>query len=383
MKIGIDISQIVYGTGVSFYTQNLVENLLKIDKKNEYVLFGGSLRQQEKLRDFGAKVFPFPPSLADFVWNRLHILPVEKFIGSIDVFHSSDWTQPPTKAAKVTTIHDFGFLKYPETAHPKIAAVHKRRLEWVKKECDLIIAVSEATKKDIIEILGIPAEKIRVIYEATPTDIDRIEDQKVIDKVKKKFGVKGNYLLTVATLEPRKNLKRIIEAFKLFSNGSNGNRINSNRLEKNSGNSRMTLVIVGKAGWDEEISRLAKKQLSNIIFTGYINREVELSAFYSGAACFVFPSLYEGFGLPILEAMKCGCPVVSSNLSSMPEVAGEAGILVDPLDVKDIAWGINEVIGDKGRRESLIKKGFEQVKKFSWEKTARETLKVYQQAVKK
>jgi len=383
MKIGIDISQIVYGTGVSFYTQNLVEHLLKIDKKNEYVLFGGSLRQQEKLRDFGAKVFPFPPSLADFIWNRLHILPVEKFIGSIDIFHSSDWTQPPSKAAKVTTIHDFGFLKYPETAHPKIAAVHKRRLAWIKKECDLIIAVSQSTKRDIIEILGIPEEKIRVVYEATPTDINRIEDQKVIDKVKKKFGVKGDYLLTVATLEPRKNLKRIIEAFRLFSNGSNVHRINSNRLEKNSGNSRMTLVIVGKAGWDEEINKLAKKQSSNIIFTGYVNREVELSAFYSGAACFVYPSLYEGFGLPILEAMKCGCPVVTSNVSSMPEVAGEAGILVNPLDVKDIVRGIEMVIRDKAIGERLRKKGFEQVKKFSWEKTAKETLRVYHEVIEK
>jgi len=121
---------------------------------------------------------------------------------------------------------------------------------------------------------------------------------------------------------------------------------------------------------------------SGVIFTGYVSRE-ELSSLYSGASCFVFPSLYEGFGLPILEAMKCGCPVVTSNLSSMPEVAGEAGILVNPLDVKDIVRGIEMVIRDKATGERLRKKGFEQVKKFSWEKTAKETLRVYHEVIEK
>jgi glycosyltransferase involved in cell wall biosynthesis len=362
MKIGIDISQIVYGTGVSVYTQNLVENLLKIDKKNDYLLFGGSLRQKDKLQKFGAKIFSFPPTLADFVWNRLHLFPIENFLGTIDVFHSSDWTQPPTKAAKVTTIHDFGFLKYPEVAHPKIKAVMERRFKWIKKEVDLIIAVSQATKKDIMEILNIPEEKIRVIYEAVSEDVNQVKDQKIIQKVKKKYGLKGNYLLSVATLEPRKNLKRIIKAFYL--------------LKKKD----LSLVIVGKPGWDEEISQWGlKNKDQRIIFTGYISHE-DKQALYSGGTCFVFPSLYEGFGLPILEAMKCGCPVVTSNLSSMPEVAGKAGILVDPLNVKNIAEGINQAIKDK---QELVNKGFEQVKTFSWEKTARETLKVYEEVFKR
>lgn len=357
MKIGIDISQIVYGTGVSVYTQNLIENLHKIDKKNEYLLFGGSLRQKEKLKKFGAKVFSFPPTLADFVWNRLHLFPIENFLGAIDVLHSSDWTQPPTKAAKVTTIHDFGFLKYPEVAHPKIKAVMERRFKWIKKEVDLIIAVSQATKKDIMEILNIPEEKIRVIYEAVSEDVNQVKDQKIIEKVKKKYGLKGNYLLSVATLEPRKNLKRIIQAFALLKT-------------KN-----LKLVVAGKQGWGD----FKNLSSTNVIFTGYVSHE-DKQALYSGATCFVFPSLYEGFGLPILEAMKCGCPVVTSNISSMPEVAGKAGILVDPLNVKNIAEGINQAIKDK---KELINKGFEQVKKFSWEKTARETLKIYQESLEK
>ena len=379
MKIGIDISQIVYGTGVSVYTQNLVENLLKIDKKNEYILFFSSLRRKFPISNFQfpnksqisdsnfqIKTFKIPPAILEPLWNKFHLLPVEKFLGPIDVFHSSDWTQPPTKAAKVTTIHDFGFLKYPETAHPKIKAVMARRFKWIKREVDLIIAVSEATKKDTIEILNIPEEKIRVVYEAAPEDLKQIKDKKIIEKVKKKYGIKGDYLLSVATLEPRKNLKRIIEAW---------------RLVQSAKNKEQSLVIAGKQGWGEDLNSKLKTRNSKILFTGYVSRE-ELSVLYSGANCFVFTSLYEGFGLPILEAMKCGCPVLTSNISSMPEVAGEAGILVNPLEVKDIARGIIEVIRDKEIREALRKKGFEQVKKFSWEKAARETLKLYEKAVK-
>jgi glycosyltransferase involved in cell wall biosynthesis len=241
-----------------------------------------------------------------------------------------------------------------------------RRFKWIKREVDLIIAVSEATKKDTIEILNIPEEKIRVVYEAAPEDLKQIKDKKIIEKVKKKYGIKGDYLLSVATLEPRKNLKRIIEAW---------------RLVQSAKNKEQSLVIAGKQGWGEDLNSKLKTRNSKILFTGYVSRE-ELSVLYSGANCFVFTSLYEGFGLPILEAMKCGCPVLTSNISSMPEVAGEAGILVNPLEVKDIARGIIEVIRDKEIREALRKKGFEQVKKFSWEKAARETLKLYEKAVK-
>jgi len=165
MKIGIDISQIVYqGTGVANYTKNLVEKLLKIDKKNEYVLFFSSLRRKPpKLPNLRA--FKIPPTLLDILWNRLHICPIEWFIGEVDVFFSSDWTQPPTvKAKKVTTIHDLSPWKYPKTFHPKIVKVHQRRMKWVKKECDLIICDSQATKKDVREILKIPERKLKVIY---------------------------------------------------------------------------------------------------------------------------------------------------------------------------------------------------------------------------
>lgn len=370
MKIGIDISQIVYGTGVSFYTQSLVENLLKIDKKNEYKLFFSSLRKKlpakfkYKNSNVKLKSFKIPPTLLEPLFNKSHFLPIESFIGKVDVFHSSDWTQPSARAKKITTIHDFGFLKYPQTAHPKIKAVMERRFGWLKKEIDMVIAISEATKKDTMEILGIPEEKIKVIYEAVPEDVAQVKNKKTMELVKAKYGIKGNYLLSVATLEPRKNLKRIIQAFQAL------------------GTKDLKLVITGKSGWDSSLQGDDLKKMSNVIFTGYVDRH-DLFALYSGAICLAFPSLYEGFGLPILEAMKCGCPVVTSHLSSMPEVAGKAGILVDPMDIEEIGKGFYEVVSNKVKRQEMIKEGFKQVNKFSWEKTARQTLKVYEEVFKK
>jgi len=177
MRIGIDISQVVYeGTGVANYTKKLVSTLLKIDKKNDYVLFFASLRRSlersfiKKLKSSRVKIkqFKIPPTLLDFLWNRLHIFPIEWFIGRVDVFFSSDWIQPPAQKAKlVTTIHDLTPWLYPQTLHPKIVATHKRRMKWVKKECKLIICDSEAIKKDVVRILGIPEKKLRVVYLGT------------------------------------------------------------------------------------------------------------------------------------------------------------------------------------------------------------------------
>lgn len=174
MRVGIDISQIVYqGTGVASYTKNLVENLLKIDQENEYVLFFSSLRKsltqisdlKSPNHNFKLKTFKLPPRLLDLLWNRLHIMPIEWFIGPVDVFFSSDWTQPPTlKAKKVTTIHDLSIFKFPKEHHPRIVATQKRRLRWVKKESDLVMCDSEATKEDVIKILGIKEERLRVVY---------------------------------------------------------------------------------------------------------------------------------------------------------------------------------------------------------------------------
>ena len=177
MKIGIDISQLAYSnTGVANYLQNFVEALFSSDSKNEYVLFYSSLRRpiqnskfkiQNKLQNsnFKIKTFRLPPTLLDLLWNRLHVLPIESLIGDVDIFITSDWTEPPTKKAKKATIlYDLIVYKYPEETHEKIIATQKRKLEWVKKESDVIFCISQSTKQDAMQILGIPEERLRVAY---------------------------------------------------------------------------------------------------------------------------------------------------------------------------------------------------------------------------
>ncbi|MFH1841119.1 MAG: glycosyltransferase family 1 protein [Candidatus Shapirobacteria bacterium] len=352
MKIGIDVSQLAYpGTGVATYTQNLVENLLRLDKENEYTLFFSSLRKKPPIINSFLKRFVLPPKALEILWNQWHFFKIDNLIGQIDVLHTSDWLEPPSNAVKITTVHDLAIYRYSESFQARgghdIVANQKRKLAWVKKETALIIADSQATKKDLVEILGIDPKRIRVVYLAADP----------IYKVGEKPKIKRPYLLMVGTREPRKNLERGIRAWK------------EAKLD-------LDLVIAGKYGWGEDKTGSKVQRFKGIRVLGYVPKG-DLPGLYAGAEAFVYPSLYEGFGLPVLEAMSCGCPVVTSNVSSLPEVAGSAAVLVNPLKVEEIAAGIGKAVNSQA---DLRKKGLEQAKKFSWEKTARETLAVYKEA---
>lgn len=359
MRIGIDISQIIYGTGVSFYTKELVKNLLRVDKENSYVIFGGSLRRKKELEaftktlrgNFSTKFFPFPPSLLDLVWNRLHVGKIERLIGNLDVFHSSDWSQPPTRAFKVTTVHDVSALIYPLLTSRRVFQVQNRRLLRVKEEIDRIIVPSEATKKDLMAF-GIAKEKIRVIYEAAGEDFYP-RSQEEISNVLRRYALRGKYILSVG-VGGRKNTERLISAFELATAGED-----------------IKLVLIGRPMGKIRAGR-------GLVFLGRVP-ERDLPPLFSGSQVFAYPSLYEGFGLPVLQALACGTPVVISNVSSLPEVGGDAAVYVDPTQVASIAEGIRKAL--RGRL-GLIKKGFVQAKRFSWEKTALETLDVYKEAKK-
>lgn len=349
MRICIDVSQIVYGTGVSVYTKNLVQNLLKIDQKNEYVFFAGTLRRKADVLRLvpGAKVFPIPPTLADIIWNRTHVLPIEKLVGKIDVFHSSDWTQPPSNAFKVTTVHDLYLFKFPKLISPLVREVHKRRLWWIIKEVDRIIVPSESTKADLISIGG-SAEKIRVIPEAPSMSMARPEE---IERIRKKYQLSGDYLISIG-ISKLKNTQAMIKAFHLATAGKN-----------------LKLVLVGDPKGVEIPSE------RNIRILGHVPQE-DLSALLTGSKGLLFASLYEGYGIPILDAFACQVPVVTSNLASMPEVAGDAAALVDPKSIDSIREGIEKIV--RGPK-SFVDKGTKRVAEFSWEKTAEETIKVYEE----
>lgn len=358
MKIAIDITQVIYGTGVSVYTRNLVTHLIKLYPDDQFILFGGSLRRMSDLKNFvkrlvaESKFFFFPPTFFDLLWNSFHILPVEKLIGKVDVIHTSDWAEPPSKFPKVTTIHDLIPFKYPHTTAANIRSAHRKRLAWVAKESRFVLAVSQSTKRDSIEILKIPEDKIIV----TPEGVEKIYHQQppdLVEAVKRKYHLKGDYLFCLSTLEPRKNQKRLIEAFNLVKKK----------------HQEIQLIIGGRTGWGEGLAPSA-----DVVMLGFI-ADADLPALYSGCLAYVLPSFYEGFSLSHLQAMACGAAVVGSNLSSMPEVIGKSGVLVDPENVKDIASGIIRAIED---RAELGIKAVTRAKLFTWEETARLTHEVYQ-----
>ncbi len=361
MKIAIDITQSIYGTGVSIYTKEIVTRLIKKYPNDEFVLFGGSLRRKNELLQFVKKVggipkiYPFPPSLMDFVWNSLHILPIEKFIGNVDIIHTSDWTEPPSKIPKVTTVHDLVVFKYPQTSTSNIRNAHRKKLAWVIRESKKIIAVSESTKTDLISILRVPEEKIVVIpegaqsrYSPQPVDIQEI--------VKRRYKTGDEFIFALSTLEPRKNQTGLIEAYKI--------------VKKTYPN--LKLLMGGRIRQDNEA-----KISEGVIMPGYIP-ESDLPGLFSACLAFVHPAFYEGFGLTPLEAMSCGASVAVANTSSLPEVVGQAGILFDPQSAQSIASGIITAVQD---RVKLRPKSLEQAKKFSFDLAAEKTYKVYKEVL--
>lgn len=363
MKIAIDISQAIYGTGVSVYTKNLAASLIKLFPDDEFVLFGGSLRRKQELISLAKKlkgtpkIYPFPPTFMDLIWNSLHILPVEKLIGPVDIIHTSDWTEPPSRLPKITTVHDLIPFKFPQTTTESIRNTHKKRLAWVMRESDKIIAVSQSTKEDLISVLKIPADKIVVIPEGveerySPQSID------IQEIIKNRYKINEDFIFTLSTLEPRKNQARLIKAFQLVKETY----------------PHLQLIIGGRTGWGE-----IPAAVEGVSMPGYIP-DSDLPGLYSGCLAFVLPSIYEGFGLSPLQAMACGASVAVSNTSSLPEVVGEAGVLFDPESVESIAAGIIEAIKNRGK---LKEKSLAQASKFTWEKTARETYKVYQEVLAK
>lgn len=369
MKIAIDISQIVYeGTGVARYTRELVRHLVRMDKSNQYVLFAGTWRKKNTLEDYlrefrsmshvQIKILPIPQTIGTVLWNRLHVLPIETFIGPVDLLHSSDWIQPPTGARKVTTIHDLVVMKYPETSHRAIIANQMRRLAWVKKECDAVVADSQATADDVGALLDIQKDKLHVAYPGIDP-VYQPAQEKEKARVRQTYNLWGEYILALGTMEPRKNLQRLLSAYRQL-------RENQHAAVK-----FPQLVFAGKRGWGKRILTGG-----GVKALGYVP-DADLPALYSAAKLFVFPSLYEGFGFPVLEAMVCGCPVLTSGRGSLKEVAGDAAVLVDPENTDDIAAQLHRLIIDKELRNDLVQKGKKQAAEFTWTKTAQTVSAVY------
>jgi glycosyltransferase involved in cell wall biosynthesis len=375
MKIGIDCRTILdpkagEAAGVGHYTYNLVSNLLELDKKNKYILFfdkGVGDAGSFKRKNSEIKFFPYREYKKFLPITYSHLL-IASFVSRevLDVFHSPASAIPLAYGKNaVITIHDLAIYKNPAW-FPKQYFSTKISVPKSLKKAKKIIAVSEYTKKDLMDILKIPEEKIKVVLNGVEKkeDIDK-NDFKDREEIKKKFDIKQDYILFIGTLQPRKNINGLISAF---------DKLRGSKIFDN-----YQLVIAGKKGWNYEsiFEKVRLKALTKkVLFTGYISKE-DKTRLLNTAACFCFPSFYEGFGLSILEAMQQGIPVITSNVTSTEEIGGKAALLVDPYKSLSIAQALKKVLSDENLRRSLIQKGYGRVKEFSWEKCARETLEVY------
>jgi len=367
MKIGVDIRSLMAPnlSGVGFYTLNLLKSLLAMDQENEYILFYSSSRKAEVPKldypNVTYKKFKFSNRFL-ILSNYLFKWPkFDSLIGGCDVFFLPNWNFSAFTAScrKVITIHDSSFLIYPKFFTTWTWVWHKMVIQTgILRGADTIIADSDNTKNDLINLLNIPAEKIKVIHLGATDDfkILQVEDNR-LNLVKDKYSLPNKFILYLGTLEPRKNVEGLIEAFK-----------KSNLPDYH-------LVIAGGSGWkSDKVFELAQGN-DNIKFIGYVE---DRPALYNLASLVVYPSFYEGFGLPLLETMACGTAVIAGANSSQGEVVGDAGLLVDPHNINEMARAMEIILKDDELKNNLINQGKERAEKFTWQKTAEKVLEIFQ-----
>ncbi len=298
------------------------------------------------------------------VWlGQLARVPYNRLVPDATLFHATEHLLLPVRGVPtVLTVHDLIFRHLPEHHKPLNRWYLNATLPLYCRRADHIIVVSEATRRDLMAAYNLPAEKITVIHEAADPRF-KLPAPGAVARVRMSYGLPEEYLLYVGTIEPRKNLPRLLHAWEpLYMAGE-----------------APPLVIVGRRGWlaDDFYAALERSPCREAVqFTGYV-RDEDLPALYAGATAFVFPSLYEGFGLPLLEAMACGTPVACSNGSSLPEVVGDAALTFDPTEVAEITQALRRLLHEPELRESLRERGLQRAAQFSWERAARETLAVY------
>lgn len=361
MKIGIDARKI-NDLGIGTYIKNIITRLPLLSD-DEYVLFGSS----EKLKDYNIPVIEFNLPVYS-IKEQIKFPGIIKKSG-IDLFHSPHYVVPLFSFKKaeclrsmVVTVHDLIHLIFPEYLPSRPAYFYaKFMISSACRKAKKIITISENTKKDIIKYFNLEPSKIKVVY----LGVSEIFKQSA-EKSAKARAKYGKYLLYVGAIRPHKNILTLIESFY--------------KLKKEK-NIKHNLIIIGrgKMPYINEVKRKINNYfMQNEVLMFENLPQKKLIEFYCGSDLFVFPTLYEGFGLPVLEAMACGCPVLTSDTSSLPEVAGDAGIMVNPLSIEEISQAIYKIITNENLRNQMIQKGLKRAKLFSWEKTALGTLKVYQ-----
>jgi len=374
MKIGIDCRNILNvpqgeKAGVGHYNYYLVKKLLQIDKKNQYVLFfDHRFPDPKEFRKKNTKILHFP-------WSQYKkYLPIgysHYFVAKLiekeklDVFHAPANTLPLSYHGKtVVTVHDLAIYRHPEWFPAKQNFAVKISVPKSILKANALIAVSESTKKDIVAHFKIPKNKIKVIYEGF--EKEKKISEKFTKKTKRKYKIGEHFVFCLSTLEPRKNMEKLIHTF---------DELAADNFKKYQD---CQLIIAGAKGWRYApiFKAIKNAKCGRIRYLGYLTKQEKLSLL-SSADCFCFPSLWEGFGLPVLEAMAMGTPVIVSKTSSLPEIVQKAGILINPLNTNSIKKGLVKFLKNKRNRKIYSKKSIKQARKFTWEKCARETLRVY------
>lgn len=378
MRIAIDARSATGDmTGIGFYTRELVERLPLVDPQTDYLAWYLNARavlkpwrmrhrfaRRPNLRERG---IPFPGRWFERLAPR-ELVRLE-WLARFDVLFATNFVPPPTRTTRlVLTIHDLAFRLMPETA-PHATEDWLRRLDRAVGQAAEVIAVSEATKRDVLERFSIGPERVTVVHHGIDHERYRPAPDEAVARIRGRHRLHGPYLLFVGGIEPRKNLPALVRAYAMLQE-------------------RPFLVIGGSSvpwspgGRHEVIAALAElpdEVRARVRFTGYLHEE-EKVALLTGAEALVFPSRYEGFGMPLLEAMACGTPIVTSGVSAMPEVAGDAAVYVEPDEPEDIARGIRTVLEDEALRDALRKAGLERVEAFDWDETARRTARVLHRA---
>jgi len=377
MHIGIDYTAAVrQRAGIGRYTRNLMRAVAEQDTGNCYTLFvAGGWGHGDGLGDwpdnFRVRSVPVTDRLLNILWQRLRIpLPIQMVTGRLDLFHSPDFVLPFVgKTPALLTVHDLSFLRVPQYFVPGFRDYLEEAVSRGVSRAQHILADSESTLRDLVELMGVSREKISIVYPGVEHRFSRIEDAQILARVSDHYSLPNRFVLGLSTLQPRKNFEGLIEAFRILLAGA------SERQEL----ADLHLVICGGLGWmwEKLEGRIAQHGLGDRIhFAGFVPDE-DLPALYSLATVFAFPSWYEGFGLPVLEAMACGTPVVAANNSSLPEVVGEGGLMVDAADPEELATALERLIADQDLREKLVAAGKAHAARYTWQEAATCLLSVY------
>ena len=366
MHLGIDASRAATcrPTGTEQYSREIIQHLAPLTQQDRVTLYVNRWDDSgwRPPAGFGVRELP-----ARRGWTHGR-LSMEMLQAAPDVLFVPAHTIPLWHPrATVVTVHDLGYRHEPD-AHPDGSRVYRIwSTRFSARAATRIIAVSESTKRDLMELEDIAPDRIRVVHHGVDMSLRPVEDASRLREARQRYGLPDSYVLYVGTLQPRKNLKRLIQAHRRLREADSG---------------APSLVLAGQAGWlADPILREARQGVSadTVILPGYVQR-VDLAPLLSAAMAFVYPSLYEGFGMPVLEAMACGAPVLTSNVSSLPEVVGDAALLVDPHDVDSIHDGLARLTTDAALRARLRQSGLARVRAFSWDRAARETLAVLREA---